>query len=39
MTVTSDPVVREGEEGLAWVRIEVDGVTGWVAAEFIEPAE
>lgn len=39
VTVTSDPVVREGEEGLEWVRIEVDGVTGWVAAEFIEPAE
>jgi hypothetical protein len=38
VTVTSDPVVREGEEGLEWVRIEVDGVTGWVAAEFIVPA-
>ncbi len=37
LTVTSDPVTREDED-TDWVRVEVDGEEGWVAAGFIEPA-
>lgn len=36
IVVTSDPVLRDGEE-TEWVRVEVEGEEGWVAAEFIEP--
>lgn len=36
ITVTSDPVVREGDDS-EWVRVEVGGEEGWVATEFIEP--
>jgi hypothetical protein len=36
--VLSEPVTREGEDQ-EWVQVEVDGEPGWVAAEFIEPAE
>lgn len=38
VVVLSEPVTREGEDQ-QWVQIEVDGEPGWVAAEFIEPAE
>ncbi len=38
VVVLSEPVTREGEDR-QWVQIEVDSETGWVAAEFIEPAE
>ena len=34
----SEPVTREGEDQ-QWVQVEVDGEPGWVAAEFLEPAE
>lgn len=37
LTVTSDPVVRDGE-GTEWIRVEVEGEEGWVATEYIEPA-
>lgn len=36
LMVTSDTVVREGQN-TEWVRVNVDGQEGWVAAEFIEP--
>ncbi len=36
--VLSEPVTREGEDQ-EWVQVEVDGEPGWVAADFIEPAE
>lgn len=36
--VLSEPVTREGEDR-QWVQVEVDGEPGWVAADFIEPAE
>lgn len=36
LTATSDTVVREGQN-MEWVRVEVDGQEGWVAADFIEP--
>lgn len=36
LTVTSDPVVRDGED-TEWVRVEVEGQEGWVATQFIEP--
>jgi len=36
VTVTSATVVREGQD-TGWVRVDVDGQEGWVAAEFIEP--
>jgi hypothetical protein len=38
VVVLSEPVTREGEDQ-EWVQIEVDGEPGWVAADFIEPAE
>lgn len=36
LTVTSDPVVRAGEDP-EWVRVDVEGEDGWVAVDFIEP--
>lgn len=36
LTVTSDPVIRDGED-TEWVRVELEGQEGWVAVEFIEP--
>ncbi len=36
--VLSEPVTRDGEDQ-EWVQVEIDGETGWVAAEFIEPVE
>lgn len=36
LTVTSETVIREGQN-TEWVRVDVDGQEGWVAAEFIEP--
>lgn len=36
LLVTSDTVVRQGQN-TEWVRVNVDGQEGWVAAEFIEP--
>ena len=38
VVVLSEPVTREGEDQ-EWIQVEVDGETGWVAAQFIEPAE
>ena len=38
LLVTGGPVVREGEEGVEWLQVEVEGVSGWVAAEFVMPA-
>lgn len=37
--VIGGPVVRQGEEGLEWVQVQVGGETGWVAFDFLEPAE
>lgn len=37
--VVSGPVIREGEEGIEWVQIQVGDDIGWVASEFLEPAE
>jgi uncharacterized protein YraI len=39
LTVRGGPVVREGEDELQWLQVEVAGVTGWVAADFVAPAE
>jgi hypothetical protein len=39
LTVRAGPVVREGENDLQWLQVEVAGVTGWVAADFVAPAE
>ncbi len=38
VVVLSEPVTRD-DDGQQWVQVEVDGETGWVAAEFIEPVE
>lgn len=38
VTVLSDPVIRKGET-TEWVEIEVNGQDGWVAANFISPAQ
>lgn len=38
ITVLSDPVVRDGENEVLWVRVELPAGQGWVALEFIEPA-
>jgi hypothetical protein len=39
VVVLSDPVVRSDlDDGTEWIQVEVDGETGWVAAEFVEPA-
>jgi len=37
LTVTSGPVMRDGQTGTTWVRVEVDGIEGWVATEFLAP--
>lgn len=37
--VLSEPVVREGDDEYLWVAVSVDGTEGWIATEFIEPAE
>lgn len=40
LTVLSDPVVRSDDpDEITWVQVDVDGEIGWVATEFIEPAE
>ncbi|MEJ7837631.1 MAG: hypothetical protein WKF81_02385 [Thermomicrobiales bacterium] len=40
LTVVSDPVVRSDDpDEITWVQVDVDGDIGWVATEFIEPAE
>lgn len=40
VTVLSDPVVRSDDpDGIEWVQVDVDGEIGWIATEFIEPAE
>lgn len=38
VTVVGGPVVRQGEEDLEWLQIDVGGVVGWVAADFVNPA-
>ncbi|MGC4191925.1 MAG: SH3 domain-containing protein [Thermomicrobiales bacterium] len=37
LTVTSGEVVRDGQDGTTWVRVEVDGLEGWVSTEYITP--
>lgn len=37
--VVSGVVIREGEEDIEWVQIQVGDDTGWVASEFLEPSE
>ena len=37
--VLSEPVTREGEDEFLWVAVSVDGTEGWLATEFLEPAE
>lgn len=37
--VLSEPVVREGDDENLWVAVSVDGTDGWLATEFIDPAE
>jgi hypothetical protein len=38
VTVLSEPVVRtDSDDQLEWVRVDVDGTTGWVAADFLAP--
>ncbi|HEU0164676.1 MAG TPA: SH3 domain-containing protein [Thermomicrobiales bacterium] len=37
LTVLSDPVTRQGEDG-QWVQVNVDGQLGWVSSDYIEPA-
>lgn len=38
VTVLSDPVLRKGDT-TEWVKVEVNGQDGWVAASFIAPAQ
>lgn len=38
VTVLSDPVTRKGET-TQWVEVQVNGQDGWVAADFIQPAQ
>ncbi|MGC4106007.1 MAG: SH3 domain-containing protein [Thermomicrobiales bacterium] len=38
LTVTSGEVVRDGDTGTTWVRVDVDGLEGWVSVEYIQPA-
>ncbi len=38
VVVLSEPVTRDDDDQ-EWVQVEVDGETGWVAADFIEPVE
>lgn len=37
--VIGGPVIREGEESLEWVQVQVGVQTGWLAQEFLEPAD
>lgn len=37
--VVGGPVVREGDDSGEWVQIEVGGQVGWVAFQYLEPAE
>jgi len=37
LTVTSGQVIRDGQPGTTWVRVDVDGLEGWVSTEFLEP--
>lgn len=37
LTVTSGEVQRDGQTGTTWVRVDVDGLEGWVSTEFLEP--
>ena len=39
VTVIGGPVVRQGEEDLQWLQVDVGGVVGWVAADFVSPAQ
>jgi hypothetical protein len=39
VTVVGGPVVRQGEEDLQWLQVDVGGVVGWVAADFVSPAQ
>lgn len=40
LTVLSEPVIRsDDDEEIEWVQVQVDDEIGWVAEEFIEPAE
>ena len=38
VTVIGGPVIQ-AEDGTEWVQIDVNGTTGWVSTEFLEPAE
>ena len=38
VTVLSDPVTRKGET-TQWVEVQINGQDGWVAADFIQPAQ
>ncbi len=38
VTVIGGPVVQT-EDGSEWVQIDIDGTTGWISTEFIEPTE
>jgi hypothetical protein len=37
--VIGGPVIREGDESPEWVQVQVGEQTGWLAFEFLEPAE
>lgn len=37
--VLSEPVIREGDDEYLWVAVSIDGTEGWLATEFLEPAE
>lgn len=37
LTLTSGEIVRDGENGTTWVRVDTNGVSGWVSTEFITP--
>jgi hypothetical protein len=37
--VIGGPVIREGDESPEWVQVQVGEQTGWLALEFLEPAE
>jgi len=37
LTVTSGEVTREGQPDATWVRVEVEGLEGWVSTQFLEP--
>lgn len=37
--ITGGPVVREGDESGEWVEVQVGDQVGWLALQFLEPAE